>query len=117
MLQAASAIHSHITESDVYKVAQEAEPKKVKEILELAVSGRFKEARERMQALVVGEGLSGEDIIKEIHRNIFDLNVEEEKKMRIVEKVGEYDFRILEGADERIQLDALLAQIAFIGRG
>jgi len=37
-------------------------------------------------------------------------------KVALVDKVGEYDFRLTEGADETIQLEALLAQLMLAGK-
>jgi replication factor C small subunit len=32
----------------------------------------------------------------------------------LIDKIGEYDFRMVEGANERIQLEALIANIALL---
>jgi replication factor C small subunit len=61
--------------------------------------------------------LSGEDIVRQIHRTIFDLTVHDKVKVELVERVGETDFRLVEGANERIQIEALLARMALVGAG
>jgi replication factor C small subunit len=38
-------------------------------------------------------------------------------KVRLLDRIGEYEFRMVEGADEFLQIDALLAQFYIIGRG
>ena len=38
------------------------------------------------------------------------------KKLLIVEKIGEYEFRLTEGSNALIQLEALLAAVALIGK-
>jgi replication factor C small subunit len=35
--------------------------------------------------------------------------IPEEEKVRLIDRIGEIDFRMTEGANERIQLEALLA--------
>ena len=41
---------------------------------------------------------------------IDEKELDEKKKVELVDIIGEYDFRIVEGANERIQLEALIAQ-------
>jgi replication factor C small subunit len=42
--------------------------------------------------------------------------VDEKLKVLLVDKLGEIDFRLTEGAHERIQLDAYLAYLATVVR-
>ena len=60
-------------------------------------------------------GLSGEDIIKQIHRAFYDLDIPDGEKIRLIDRTGEIEFRIVEGSNERIQLEALLAYLALVG--
>ncbi|MHC1586366.1 MAG: replication factor C small subunit [Candidatus Hecatellaceae archaeon] len=115
LLQAAAALGDKITESMIYEVASQARPDDVKRMLESALKGRFKDAREILYKMLVMQGLAGEDVVREIHRQIYALNIPEDVKVRLVEAVGECDFRISEGADSLIQLEALLAQMATYG--
>ena len=115
LLQATAAL-GKITRETVYEVASQAKPGDVKEMLELALKGNFMKAREKLQDMLFAQGLSGEDIIKEIHRQIFLLEIPEIKKMELIEKTGEYEFRLNQGGSEDIQLEALLAQFVKIGK-
>ena len=109
------AMHSKkITEELVHKISSRAMPKEVKEMMELALKGDFKKARENLDKLIISYGLSGEDILMQIYREIPALDTEENKKMRLIEILGEYNFRLVQGANERIQLEALLAQFATV---
>ncbi len=110
LLQASAALGKRITEDVVYGVASQAKPKDVEEMLNLALSGDFKSARKRLHDLILKQGLAGEDVIKAIHGTIYNLNIPEEDKVKLIEKAGEYDFRISEGGDPLIQLEAFLAQ-------
>ncbi len=114
LLQSVSATGKEVTEEVVYEVSSQAKPQAIRELLEGALDGRFIEARDKLQELVLEKGISGMDIIKEIHRQVYSLDIDEKKKVRLVEKMGEYEFRLDEGADEQIQLEALLAQFASI---
>lgn len=110
ILQASSIANKKINADVVYEVASQAKPKDVSEMLNFAINGNFNNARKKLHELLLIQGLSGEDIIKEIHKQIFSLNIPEQEKVRLIDKTGEYDFRITEGGSALIQLEALLAQ-------
>jgi len=63
------------------------------------------------------QGLSGQDIVKSIQKEIWNLPIEPEIKVKITEKTGEAEFRIVEGSDPFIQLQALLASFVLAGLG
>ncbi|VVB68065.1 Replication factor C small subunit [Candidatus Norongarragalina meridionalis] len=113
-LQACSTSGTHVTEDEVYKVASRARPKEVAEMVQLALKGKFTQARQLLDDLMIRYGMSGEDVIAQLYNEIIALDIPDEEKVLIVDRVGEYDFRLSEGADERIQLEALLAQIMLI---
>ena len=115
LLQAAATLGSKITEEMIYEVASQARPQDVRRMLQLALNGRFKDAREILYKMLVNQGLAGEDVVREIHRQVYALDLPEEAKIRLVEAIGEYEFRISEGADALIQLEALLARFAAYG--
>jgi replication factor C small subunit len=114
-LQVAASVSKKIDENSIYKITSTAKPDEVKALLELAVKGDFLRARGLLDELLIEYGLSGEDIIKQIHRAIFDLNISDEAKVQLIDRAGEIEFRIVEGGNERIQLESLLAYFAFVG--
>ena len=116
LLQASAILGKKITEDVVYEAAARARPKDVKEMLDLVLKGDFKRAREKLHDMLLKQGLAGEDIIKEIHRQVYFLNIPEKDKVKLVELIGEYDFRISEGGSELIQLEALLAQFLLFAK-
>ncbi|MBI4018062.1 MAG: replication factor C small subunit [Candidatus Aenigmarchaeota archaeon] len=116
IMQTAAAMDGAITEEVVYAATNRADPKEVSVMLESALSGNFREARNRLLSLLYERGLASEDIIKEIYSQTFSLTIEDEKKLGIIEKIGEYEFRLTEGSNPQIQLEALLAQIGLAGK-
>ncbi|HDJ96586.1 MAG TPA: replication factor C small subunit [Candidatus Aenigmarchaeota archaeon] len=110
LMQAASALTKNIDEEIVYEVASLAKPKDIKEMLNLALNGKFKEARQKLFDMIIKQGLAGEDIVKQIHKEIYKLDIPDDAKIKLIEKTGECEFRISEGGDPLIQLEALLAQ-------
>ena len=103
-----------ITQDSIYSVTSRADPLAVKKMLESGLSGNFKQARTQLISLLIEKGLAGEDIIKEIHNQVFSLDIPDENKVQLLEKIGECEFRITEGSNARIQLEALLAQFGVI---
>lgn len=117
VLQAASAI-GRVTVEAVYKVVGLAHPREVREMLKLALAGNFSEARDKLRTLMINYGLSGLDIIKQIHREIFsgEIKLPEEYKVLVADYAGEIQFRLVQGSDDEIQLNAFLARLSFIGK-
>jgi len=117
VLQAAAAL-GEVTEEAIYKVVGLAHPREVREMLQLALAGNFTEARKKLRDLMVTYGLSGLDIVKQVHKEVFspELKIPEDLKIMIADYAGEVQFRLVEGADDEIQLNAFLARLALIGR-
>lgn len=114
ILQTASILNKKITEDVIFSVTSRADPHAVKKMILTALEGDFRAARKELLSLMMEKGLAGEDIIKEIHSQVLELNVPDARKIQLIEKVGEYEFRLTEGSNARIQLEALLAQFALV---
>ena len=115
-LQVAAALGSTIDADVLYKVASTIKPEEVKQLIEKALTGDFLRAREVLDRLLIEYGVSGEDVLRQLHRSVFDMNVPDEYMVRLLDRIGETDFRLIEGSNERIQLEALLAHFALIGQ-
>lgn len=117
VLQAAASL-GKVTVDSVFRVVGMARPREVRDMIKLALSGKFMEARELARRLMIDYGLSGEDIVKQIHREIFsqELNIPEEYRVLIADYVGEVHFRLVEGSDDDIQLSALIAWLSLLGK-
>ncbi|MCS7107201.1 MAG: replication factor C small subunit [Acidilobaceae archaeon] len=117
VFQAAASL-GRVTVDSVYRVVGLAKPREVREMIESALSGNFEEARNALRKLMIEYGLSGEDVVKQIHREVFssDLKIPEEQRVLIADYIGEIHFRMVEGSDEEIQLSALLAWLSLLGK-
>ncbi len=109
ILQSCSVINKNITEDLVYDIVSAARPKEIIKVLELSSSGQFEKSRELLLDTMLKHGLSGLDIIKQIQREVLNLKLDDSQKAKMIEKCGEIEFRMVEGSDEFIQLEALLA--------
>lgn len=117
ILQTAASL-GEVTEEAVYKVVGLARPAEVREMINLALAGNFTEARNKLRVLMVQYGLSGIDIVKQMHREIFsqEIKLSDEARIIIADMIGEIQFRLTEGGDDEIQLNALLARISLLGK-
>ncbi len=115
ILQSCAAVAKNITPETVYSLASVAEPAEVKEVLITALRGDFLKAREKLLDVMLRYGLSGLDAIKQIQSEIWNLEIDGRKKVSLIDKCGEIEFRLVEGSDEFVQLEALLAQFVLAG--
>ena len=114
-LQAAASLGKPITSEIVYSVVGRANPADVHAMIKIAMDSNFIEARKRLREMILKYGVAGSDIIKQIHGELFRLDIPENWKVKLAEIVGDVDFRLAEGADEEVQLSALLARLAEAG--
>ena len=117
LLQSTASISPNITEDLVNTIVASAKPADIKIVLEYALSGDFLKSREKLLEVMLKESISGQDTIKAIQKEIWNLPIENSLKVRLIEKTGETEFRMVEGSDEFIQLEALLAGFVLAGEG
>ena len=113
-LQSCGTISKNIDPEIVFRVAGEVPPLKIKKILETALQGQLPMAIKLLQDLVKAYGLSGQSIIKNIHREIYELEIAEKQKLELLKILAEFEYRLSQGATEEIQLQALLSRIVLL---
>ncbi|MGK0209145.1 MAG: replication factor C small subunit [Patescibacteria group bacterium] len=117
LLQATSSISPNITGELVSTIVSKAKPTDIRIVLDYSLSGDFQSAKEKLLDIMLRESISGQDIIKAIQKEVWKLNLDNQLKVKITEKIGEVEFRLVEGSDEFIQLEALLASFILAGEG
>jgi len=118
-LQTASAYKEGcVDEKTVSMIIGEASPMQVQKMIRKALYGDFTEARKTMYEIMGSFGFSGNEIIRQVQREIFKMSdLTPEQKADLSSIIGEYDYRLTQGANSDIQLSALLAQFAKFGKG
>ena len=114
ILQACSTLPK-ITREGVFEVAGKVRPEDVSSMLKLALGGDFAGARKKLFDLLIGQGLAGDDVIRAVHSEVFRLDIGDRAKVDLIEKIGDYEFRLNQGGTPEIQLEALLAQFMKAG--
>ena len=117
LLQATASISPNISGEMINMIAASSRPKEIKVVLDYALAGDFVNARDKLLDVMLKESISGVDIIKAIQKEIWDLQIEPEIKVRLTEKTGEVEFRMIEGSDEFVQLQSLIASFVLAGQG
>ncbi len=113
-LQSCGTISKKVDEELVFCVAGEVPPEKIKEILDAALKSQLQLSIKLLNDLINDYGLSGLNIIKNIHREIYDLEISEDLKIELTKILSEFEFRLSQGGTEEIQLQALLAKIVML---
>jgi len=114
-LQAAASLGKPITAEVVYSVVGHANPADVQEMIKIALNGDFVKAREKLREMIFKYGVAGSDVVRQVHSEIFRLDIPEPWKIKLVDITGEIDFRLVQGSDEEVQLSALLARLVEAG--
>lgn len=120
LLQSCAVVSGKVTEQLVFELASVARPKEITEVLSLAAQGKFIDARKMLLKIMLAYGFSGLDAIKQIQQQVLNLDstlLSDRDKLRLIERCGEHEFRLTEGADEFVQLEALLAYVTLLGSG
>lgn len=114
-LQASASLDKPVDAKVVYSITGKASPADVRKMIKIAMDGDFIEARKQLRDMIQKYGVAGSDIIRQIHTEIFRAEIPEPWKIKLADIAGEIDFRLVEGADEEVQLSALLARLVEAG--
>lgn len=110
-LQSCGTISKNIDQDVVFRVAGEIPPERIREVLKTALKGQLQFSLKLLSDITREYGLSGINIIKNLHREIYDLDVSEDVKIELTKLLAESEYRLSQGGTEEIQLQALLANI------
>ena len=111
ILQACASIDKEISEDTVLEVIGKAKRKDIEKLLNLAIGGKFLESRKKLYNLMIDQGVSPDDLLKQIYSQIFELEIDDNEKLRIIKLLADYEFRIVEGSNPLIQIEAFLANL------
>jgi replication factor C small subunit len=116
LLQVAAVTSKVVDGNAVAAAAAAVRPSDIVELFNLAFSGDYLKAREKLRELMYIKGIAGVDIIKAFQRELIRMSLDDEIKAEIAELLADVDYRLTQGADEEIQLAFLLARLGAIGK-
>ena len=111
-LQAAATTGNVVDEEAVYAITATARPEEIESMVMSALAGDFTRARSTLDTLLTETGMAGGDVIDQLHRSVWEFDLSERESVALMERIGEADYRIAEGANEQVQLESLLAALS-----
>ncbi|MGC8546147.1 MAG: replication factor C small subunit [Thermoplasmata archaeon] len=111
ILQVAATYSERITVNSIYEAAGTVHKEWALQVMNFALKGDISKAKALLEDAVIKQGISGQDIVEQFHRSLYDLTIAEDLKADILYYLGEIDFRISEGARELIQLESFLGYL------
>ena len=109
-LQGAAIIRNEIDEKMVYSITSTARPDEIHDLLTLALDCDFDGAESLLAQLLYERGIAPNELINQCYRALVRMDIERGLKVRLIDHLGETDFRLSEGASSDIQMEALLAR-------
>ncbi|MDR3223213.1 MAG: replication factor C small subunit [Methanobrevibacter sp.] len=114
ILQASASVGDKINDDNIHEVISKARPEDVSNMITKALTGDFIGARDILREIMILQGTSGEDLVNQIYQDVSRRVMEEIMDSKIyinlIEGIADTDFRIREGANPRIQLEAMLTK-------
>lgn len=115
-LQSLAVLNKKVDRQSVLEVLGSVYSSDISEIVTLSLGGKFSEARRKLQEVLYTKAIPPDDVVKQIYREIVKSALPDNVKVEILGYLGETEFRLVQGADGEIQLDALLAKMASVKR-
>jgi replication factor C small subunit len=109
-LQGAAIIRSAIDEKMVYAITSTARPDEINDLLSRSLKGDFDGAESVLAHLLHERGIAPNELINQCYRTILTMDIDRKLKVRLIDHLGETDFRLSEGANSDIQLEAMIAR-------
>lgn len=109
-LQGAAIINPTIDEKRVYSITSTARPEEIDELLSLSLNGDFDGAESLLAQLLHERGIAPNELINQMYRALLKREMPRDLKVRLIDHLGEADFRLSEGANSDIQMEALVAR-------
>jgi replication factor C small subunit len=113
-LQAASSVDKNVSVKLVNEVVDFVDPKEIKSMIKNAIEGDFFKSRDELVKIKTKRGLTAIEILKEIYKIVLELDIDPKLKVKFVDRIATVEFRIIEGSDDELQLEALLAMMSLL---
>ena len=116
-LQGAAIINPSVNGQMVYAITATARPDEINELLDLSLSGDFEGAETALARLLHDRGIAPNEVLNQCYRALLRRDIRPEIRVALIDHIGETDFRLSEGADSDIQMEALIARFVMTASG
>ena len=114
-LQGAAILGRDISPDMIYAITATARPEEIDDLIELCLDGNFFGAGSTLASLLHDRGIAPQELIGQIYRALVKTDLTENIKVRLIDALGETDFRLSEGAGSDIQMQSLIAKFVMYG--
>jgi replication factor C small subunit len=98
---------------DLDTLAERMSPEGVSELVQLSLQKDTSKAMQVLDRLLLETGLSGSEILAQMRSYVRGMSLPEEALAKLLMMLGNADYARLQGLNERIQLEALIYNIAY----
>ena len=109
-LQGAAIISTRIDEKMVYAITSTARPDEISDLLKRSLGGDFDGAESLLAYLLHERGITPNELINQCYRALVKMDLDRGLKVELIDHLGETDFRLSEGANSDIQMEAMIAR-------
>ena len=111
LLQVCATSSSTITEDTVYSYSETTLSQTSREIVSLAIDGSYADARKMMRGLLAIDGYDPQEVLLAIKRDLVTRPFDPATLDKVLKRVAEIDFRLIQGKNSFVHLAALLASL------
>ncbi len=109
-LQGAAILSPEIKEETVYAITATAKPEEITDLLDTVIGGDFDGGEAMIRELLHTRGIAPNELLNQCYRALVQRQMDRDLKLALIDELGETDFRLSEGADPDIQMEALVAR-------
>ena len=114
LLQIAAAASDSVTEDIVYEYSETQLTTRARDIVTLAINGQYEPARKEIRNLIAIDDYSPQEVCLEIERDLVKRPFSPDVLSKVLDRVAEIDYRLLQGKNAFVHLAALLASLRAI---
>ncbi|HUU76240.1 MAG TPA: replication factor C small subunit [Methanoregulaceae archaeon] len=115
-LQGAAILDKKIKSEMIYAITASARPDEIEKLLTLALNGDFEGAESILNTLLRERGIAPNEMINQCYRALLKWPMDDDLRVALIDQLGITDFRLSEGANTEIQMEALIAKFVMIAR-
>ncbi|ORY92028.1 replication factor C subunit 3 [Syncephalastrum racemosum] len=108
ILQACHAAYDLVDEAAIYNCTGHPQPQDIQRIVDWLNNQEFSTALSNIERLQRDAGLAVQDILAEVYQHCQELDIADDMRIRIYESLADIEYRLAEGASEKLQLGAIV---------
>ncbi len=100
---------SDINQEHIYEAVLNQTHENIVPLFEAAISGKIQDARKIIDTLLIDSGMSGTEIIEHLYHTLIESNEPDRDIARMMTIIAITDYRMIDAANDRIQLENMIA--------